>query len=102
MNELIKKIEINKLRDDYNKCDYYLNELNCGNISHLNEVIRFSEQKYQEFCLKDSEVVLLNTNFISTDLNIILQTKKNLIALKKMINEIIIKKFEKESEEKCV
>ena len=100
MNELIKKIEINKLRDDYDKCDYYLKELNCGNISCLNEAIGFSEQKYKEFCLKDSEVVLLNTNFIPTNLNIMLQTENNLIALKKMINEIIIKKIEKEGDEK--
>lgn len=92
MNELLKKKEIKDLADDYKKCDYYLNNLKNGNIECLDDAINFSNNKYVEFCIKDSEIALLNTNPIPTNLDNISQTIQNLRALKKMIDEIIIKK----------
>lgn len=92
MNELLKAKEIKDLTDDYNKCDFYLNNLNNGNINYLNEAIDFSNKKYKEFCINDTEIALMNTNFIPTNLDDLSQTKQNLVAIKKMISEIISKK----------
>lgn len=92
MNGLLKEKEIKDLTDDYKKCDYYLNNLKNGNIDCLDDAINFSNKKYVEFCIKDSEVALMNTNLIPTNLDNISQTIQNLNALKKMIDEIIIKK----------
>ena len=92
MNEVLKLKEINDLKNDYSKCDFYLNHLNSGNINYLNESIDFSNKKYKEFCIKDAEVALMNTNFIPTNLDNLSQTKQNLIAIKTMISEIIYKK----------
>ena len=95
MNELLKIKEIKEIKDltdDSNKCDFYLNNLNNGNISYLKDAIDFSNKKYQEFCIKDSEVAIMNTNFIPTNLDDLSQTIQNLIAIKKMITEIIYKK----------
>ena len=96
MNELLKKMEMKNLIDDYNKCDYYLNELSNKNINCLKEAIDFSDKKYAEICIKDSEVALINTNPIPSNLDNLSQTIQNLTALKKMINEIISKKLNKE------
>ncbi len=96
MNELLKEKEIKDLNDDYKKCDYYLNNLKNGNIDCLDDAINFSNKKYVEFCIKDSEVALMNTNLIPTNLDNISQIIQNLNALKKMINEIICKKLIKE------
>lgn len=96
MNELLKEKEIKDLTDDYEKCDYYLINLKNGNVNCLNDAIDFSNKKYAEFCIKDSEIALLNTNPIPTNLDNVSQTIQNLIALKKMIDEIICKKVEKE------
>jgi hypothetical protein len=97
MNELLKEIENKNLIDDYNKCDYYLNKLNNGDISCLEDAIAFSNKKYAEFCIKDSEVALMNTNPISTNLDNISQIIINLMALKKMIIEYSKKNISKES-----
>lgn len=61
-------------------------------IKDLADVISFSNSKYVEFCIKDSEVALLNTNPISMNLDSISQTIQNLSALEKMIDELIIKR----------
>lgn len=95
MDELLKVKEIKDLTDDYNKCDFYLNNLNNGNIGYLKDAIDFSNRKYQEFCIKDTEVALMNTNLIPTNLDNLSQTKQNLNALKRMISEIICKKENK-------
>ncbi len=95
MNDILKVKEIKDLADDYNKCDFYLNNLNNGNIVYLKDAINFSNQKYQEFCIKDTEVALMNTNFVPTNLDSLSQTKQNLIAIKNMISEIIYKKEHK-------
>lgn len=95
MNDILKVKEIKDLTDDYNKCDFYLNNLNNGNIAYLKDAINFSNQKYQEFCIKDTEVALMNTNFVPTNLDSLSQTKQNLIAIKNMISEIIYKKEHK-------
>ena len=92
MDELLKAKEIKDLIDDYKKCDYYLSDLKDGNIGCLNDAIIFSKNKYAEFYIKYSEVTLMNTNFAPTNLDDVSQTIQNLNALKKMINEIIIKK----------
>lgn len=92
MNEILEVKEIKELRDDYNKCDYYLNELNNGNINFLKEAIDFSNKKYKEFSIKDTDIAVINTNPIPTNLDDITQTKVNLKALQKMIIEIISKK----------
>lgn len=92
MNEFLEVKEIKELRDDYNKCDYYLNELNNGDINFLKEAIDFSNKKYKEFSIKDTDIVVINTNPIPTNLDDITQTKVNLKALQKMIIEIISKK----------
>lgn len=92
MNELLKVKEIKDLTDDYNKCDFYLNNLNNRNINYLNEAINFANKKYKEFCIRDTEVALMNTNFIPTNLDDLSQTKQNLVAIKKMIGEVISKK----------
>lgn len=92
MNEILKEKEMKDLADDYKKCDYYLNNLKNGNIACLDDAINFSNKKYAEFCIKDSEIALMNTNLIPTNLDNISQTIQNLNALKKMIDEIIIKK----------
>lgn len=95
MNDILKEKEIADLTNDYNKCDFYLNNLNNGNIAYLKDAINFSNQKYQEFCIKDTEVALMNTNFIPTNLDSLSQTKQNLIAIKNMISEILHKKEHK-------
>ena len=92
MKEISKEIEAKKLVDDYNKCEYYLDNLKNGNTECLVDAINFSNNKYVEFCIKDSEVALLNTNPIPTSLDSVSQTIQNLRALEKMIDEIIIKK----------
>lgn len=92
MNEILKEKEMKDLTDDYKKCDYYLNNLKNGNINCLADAINFSNKKYAEFYIKDSEVALMNTNLIPTNLDNVSQTIQNLNALKKMIDEIIIKK----------
>lgn len=92
MNELLKVKEIKDLTDDYNKCDYYLNELNRGNIKCLREAILFSEKKYNELLVKDCVITLANKNPFPSKLDNVSQTKINLNALKKIISEIILKK----------
>lgn len=92
MNEFLEVKEIKELRDDYNKCDYYLNELNNRDINFLKEAIDFSNKKYKEFSIKDTDIAVINTNPIPTNLDDITQTKVNLKALQKMIIEIISKK----------
>lgn len=92
MNEILEVKEIKELGDDYNKCDYYLNELNNGNINFLKEAIDFSNKKYKEFSIKDTDIAVINSNLIPTNLDDITQTKVNLKALQKMIIEIISKK----------
>lgn len=92
MNEILKEKEMKDLTDDYKKCDYYLNNFKNGNIACLDDAINFSNKKYAEFCIKDFEIALMNTNLIPTNLGNISQTIQNLNALKKMIDEIIIKK----------
>ena len=99
MNENIKVKEIKDLIDDLKKCDYYLNSLNNGHINYLNEAIAFSNKKYKEFYFKDTEVALMNTNFIPTNLDELSQTKQNLIAIKKIIDEILLKKTEEENKQ---
>ena len=96
MNEFLKVKEIKDLTDDYNKCDYYINNLNNGNIACLNDAINFSNKKYKEFYIKDNEIALMNTNFIPTNLDNISQTIQNLIAIKNMISGIISKKIGEE------
>ena len=49
MNEVLKLKEINDLKNDYAKCDFYLNHLNSGNINYLNESIDFSNKKFAIF-----------------------------------------------------
>lgn len=91
MNESLKAKEIKELIDDYNKCDFYLQNLNNGNIIYLNEAIEFSNRKYKEFVVKNKEVALMNTSLFPTNLDSLSQTKQNLVAIEKMIDEIIIK-----------
>lgn len=92
MNNILNQKELEDLVNDYNKCNDYLINLNNGNINCLNEAIDFSNRKYSEFSIKDTEVVLMNTNFMPTGLDNISQTIQNLVAIKKMISEIIYKK----------
>ena len=96
MNEFLKVKEIKDLKDDYDKCDYYINSLNNGNITCLNDAINFSNKKYREFYIKDTEISLMNTNFIPTNLDNVSQTIQNLIAIKNMINGKISKKIDEE------
>ncbi len=99
MNKIVKSKKIKDLTDDYNKCNFYLNNLNNGNNNYLYEAIDFSNKKYKEFCFKDAEVALLNTNFIPTNLDELSQTKQNLIAIKKMIAEILLKELNEENKQ---
>ena len=99
MDENIQVKEIKDLIDDYNKCDFYLNNLKNGNIHYLNEAIAFANKKYKEFCFKDTEVALKNTNFIPTNLDELSQTKQNLIAINKMIDEVLLKKINEENKQ---
>ena len=96
MNEFLKVKEIKDLKDDYDKCDYYINSLNNGNIACLNDAIKFSNKKYKGFYIKDNEIALMNTNFIPTNLDNVSQTIQNLKAIKNMISEIISKKVGEE------
>ena len=96
MKDFLKGIEVKKLVDDYNKCDYYLDNLTNGNINYLEDAIIFSEKTYDEFCIKDPEITAMNTNPFTTNLDKVSQTIQNLIALKKMITEHLQKNTRKE------
>ena len=93
MNEVLEAKEIKDLIDDYNKCDYYINKLNNGNINCLSDAIDYSDKKYQELYTKDILIAEANTNHFPTNLDSVSQTIKNLIAIKNMITEIIAKKI---------
>lgn len=49
MKYFLKGIEVKKLVDDYNKCDYYLDNLSNGNINYLEDAITFSEKHMLNF-----------------------------------------------------
>lgn len=91
MKKLLKEKAVMDLIVDCNKYDYYLNYLNKEKTNYLNDAIDFSNKKYAEFCIKDFEVALMNTNPIPTNLDNVSQVIQNLTALKKMIGEIIKK-----------
>ena len=94
MNEVLNEIEIKNLTADYQKCDYYLDNLTKGNISYLNEAINYSSNKYQEYLIKETFIAFINSDLKPSNLDVVSNTIKNLNALKKMISEMIMKKVE--------
>ena len=92
MNDISKIKEVDDLIKDYNECDKYIYSLKNKNIKILNEAIKFSNNKYLEYYLKDDIITVLNTNFINSNLDDISQTICNLEAIKRMIIIIAYKK----------
>ncbi len=95
------KEEIQKIKDmidnndDIKKCRYYYSEIYNGNYECINDALAFTNQKYNELCITDIDLVI-EKKVISisnpVDKNIINRALGNLSC----INDLIVAKIIKE------
>ena len=92
----IKKIkDIIDNNDDIKKCKYYYSEINKGNYNYINDALVFTNQKYNELCITDTDLVI-EKKIVSisnpVDKNIVSRTLGNLSC----INDLLVAKIIKE------
>ena len=74
-------------------CERYLNQIESDYITQVlfNEAQVFSQNTYNEICVDDFGIAIMNTEFQSRNDLPVENLKKNLTALKKMLLELIEK-----------
>lgn len=93
--------EIQKIKDmidnndDIKKCKYYYSEISNGNYECINDALVFTNQKYNELCITDTNLVI-EKKVISisnpVDKNIISRALGNISC----INDLLVAKIIKE------
>lgn len=95
-NQIIQNEKVMKYYEELQKCKHYLaimkNEMVTG--EQIQKIERFSNDLYSEILVDNPDIAVANTAK-QGNINPIENIKMNLVALKKMLNECIVKEGEK-------
>lgn len=94
-NQIFSKEKIMKYREKIEKCDYYISFLNNEKVTskQIQEMDKFSNDVYREILFDSPDIAIANTA-IRRNIDPMMQELLNLKALKKMLDECIVKEGE--------
>ena len=94
--QTISKQKILKYREKIKKCDIYISLLNNEKITikQIQEMDKFSNDVYREILADSPDIAIANTT-MRKHTEPMKQELMNLVALKKMLDECIVKEGEK-------
>lgn len=89
--------------EDIKKCNSYLYRINKGDFSCIDEALKYTNEKYNELCFTDPDIILSSNTFKNEPINnmyIIQQTINNLNKLKELLEAKIKKEILKKEKNK--
>ena len=89
--------------EDIKKCNSYLYRINKGDFSCIDEALKYTNEKYNELCFTDPDIILCSNTFKNEPINnmyIIQQTINNLNKLKELLEAKIKKEILKKEKNK--
>lgn len=99
-NQITSKEKIMKYKEKIEKCDYYISFLNNEKVTskQIQEMDNFSNDVYREILSDNPDIAIANTS-IRGNTDPMMQELINLMALKKMLDECIVKEGERSNGE---